>query len=228
VLITPYFVFIHVRKTGGKFLKQVCRDQLPPEWFLPHPWDDHAGIRQIPPEYADLPVFAVIRNPWDWYVSWYHFTHQRDRWAADFEDPSDWRWAFDSGRASFKQAVSALCGEPIPRADRSGPASEPGWVAKARGHDRDLYSHWCHIVFQEGPVTGRIEVGRYERLTADFLAFLTRNAVPIPKEFATALVNAPPVNVSRHGPYREYYDADLRELVRRKCRDIIDTYGYEF
>jgi hypothetical protein len=65
-------------------------------------------------------------------------------------------------------------------------------VAKARGHDRDLYSHWCHIVFQEGPVTGRIEVGRYERLRADFLAFLTRNAVPIPKEFATALVNAPP------------------------------------
>jgi hypothetical protein len=228
VLITPYFIFVHIRKTGGKFLKQVCRDHLPPEWFIPHRWDDHVGIQQIPAEYSEVPVFAAIRNPWDWYVSWYHFTRQRERWDVDYEEPSEWRWAFDSGRASFKQAVSALCGQPIPLGDRSEPAAEPGWVAKARRHDWDLYSHWCHIVLRNGPDTGRVEVGRYERLTSDFLIFLRRHRVPITDAFASALETTPRVNASEHGPYREYYDAELRELVRYKCRGIIDTYGYEF
>jgi hypothetical protein len=101
-------------------------------------------------------------------------------------------------------------------------------VAKARKHDWDLYSHWCHIVFQEGPDTGRIEVGRYEQLTADFLNFLRRHEVPVSEPFANALKTVPRVNVSERGPYREYYDAELRELVRYKCRGIVDNYGYEF
>ena len=228
MLITPYFVFIHVHKTGGKFIKSVCRDYLPPDWILPHRWDDHAGIRQIPKQHSDLPVFAVVRNPWDWYVSWYHFTRQRERWQTDYDNAAEWRWAFDSGHATFKQAVAALCGEAIPDAERSGPAEEPGWVEKARGHDWDLYSHWCHIVLRDGPQTGRIEVGRYERLTTDFLDFLRRHEVPIGKPFAHALQAAPRVNTSERGPYRRYYDDELRDLVRYKARSIVDTYGYEF
>ena len=86
MLITPYFVIIHVHKTGGKFIKSVCRDYLPPEWIHPHHRDEHAGIRQIPEEHGDLPVFAVVRNPWDRYVSWYHFTHQRERGLMDYDE----------------------------------------------------------------------------------------------------------------------------------------------
>jgi hypothetical protein len=226
VLITPYFVFIHVRKTGGKFIKQVCREHLPEDWFVPHAGDDHVGIRQIPDEYAHLPVFAVIRNPWDWYVSWYHFTRQRERWAADYDEGSEWRWAFDLGHASFKQATSALCGEPVEKPPED--AKEPEWITKARSHDWDLYSHWCHIVFQEGPGTGRIDVGRYERLSEDFLGFLERHAVPVPGDFARALTTSERVNPSEHGPYRDYYDPELRDLVAYKCRGIIETYGYTF
>ena len=223
VLTTRYFVFIHIRKTGGKFIKSVCREHMPPDWIIPNTWDDHAGIRQIPPESSGLPIFAVIRNPWDWYVSWYHFTRQRERWDADYEEGSDWRWAFDSGRASFKQAVSALCGEPIPSGER-----EPGWVAKARKHDWDLYSHWCHIVLREGPDTGQIEMGRYEQLSADFLDFLGRHEIPVARPFVHALETAPRINTSERGPYRRYYDDELRELVRYKCRGIVERYGYEF
>jgi len=228
VLTTRYFVFVHVHKTGGKFIKSICRDYLPSDWIIPNTRGDHAGIRQIPPECEGLPVFAAIRNPWDWYVSWYHFTRQRERWAADYEDPSDWRWAFDSGRASFKQAVSALCGEPIAPGERSEPAMEPRWVAKAREHDWDLYSHWCHLVLRNGPDTGRIEMGRYERLTDDFLSFLRRHEIRVGKRFESALKAAPPVNASCREPYRGYYDAELRELVRYKCRRIVDMYGYDF
>ena len=228
MLTTRYFVFVHVHKTGGKFIKSICADHLPAGWIVPNDRNPHAGIRQIPPEFGELPVFAAVRNPWDWYVSWYHFTHQRERWREDYEEPSDWRWAFDSGRATFKQAVSALCGQPIPPAERAEPAQELPWVAKARANDWDLYSHWCHMALQEGPETGRIEVGRYERLTDDFLDFLRRHEIPVGEGFERALKTAPPVNTSERGAYREYYDAELRELVRHKCRGIIDRYGYEF
>lgn len=228
MLTTRYFVFLHVQKTGGKFIKRVCEEQLPAEWFIPNSARPHGTIRQIPPECEGLPVFAAMRNPWDWYVSWYHFTCQRERWAADYEDPSDWRWAFDSGRATFKQAVSALCGVPIPPGERSEPALEPPWVAKAREHDWDLYSHWSHILLQEGPDSGRVEVGRYEQLADDFLSFLARHEIPVGEAFERALRSAPPVNASERGPYRDYYDAELQELVHNKCRRIIETYGYEF
>jgi hypothetical protein len=224
VLITPHFVFIHVRKTGGKFIKSVCRENLPADWIVPHGFDDHAGIMQIPPEYEHLPVFAVVRNPWDWYVSWYHFTRQRERWDEDYEDGSDWRWAFDSGRATFKEAVAALCGQ----APAGPDTAEPRWVAKARSHDWDLYSHWCYIVLRDGPATGRIRVGRYERLVEDFLEFLAHHEVPAGEQLLQALRTAPRVNTSEHGPYRDYYDDELRELVAYKCRHIVDTYGYSF
>ncbi len=228
MLTTRYFVFIHVQKTGGKFIKYICQEHLPGDWIVPNGRRPHATIRQIPPEFNHLPVFAAVRNPWDWYVSWYHFTRQRERWAEDYEDPSDWRWAFDSGRASFKQAVSALCGVPVPPGERSEPALEPPWVVEARKHDWDLYSHWSHVVLQEGPETGRIEMGRYERLTVDFLDFLGRHEIEVGMQFEDALKTAPRVNTSAHGHYRRYYDAELRELVRHKCCGIIDRYGYEF
>jgi hypothetical protein len=227
VLTTRYFVFIHVQKTGGKFIKSVCREHLPADWFVPNSRGDHAGIRQIPPECADLPAFASIRNPWDWYVSWYHFTRQRERWPADYDEGSDWRWAFDSGRASFKEAVSALCGAPL-AGGGSGTEQEPRWAGEARKHDWDLYSHWCNIVLREGPETGRIEMGRYERLTDDFMEFLQRHRIDPGAGFEQALRTAPRINTSERGPYRDYYDEELRELVRYKARGIVERYGYEF
>jgi hypothetical protein len=42
------------------------------------------------------------------------------------------------------------------------------------------------------------------------------------------LEQAPRLNVSRHGPYRDYYDAELRELVAALEAPVIARHGYRF
>ena len=37
-----------------------------------------------------------------------------------------------------------------------------------------------------------------------------------------------PVNASDHGPYRDYYDDELRDLVGKACRPLIERFGYRF
>jgi hypothetical protein len=35
----------------------------------------HFPCADIPAEASDLPVVGIVRNPWDWYVSWYAFNN---------------------------------------------------------------------------------------------------------------------------------------------------------
>lgn len=65
MIVTESFVFIHMHKTGGQTLNEIvkrcvedCRDI-----------GYHYPRSEIPPEFANLPVVGLVRNPWDWYVS---------------------------------------------------------------------------------------------------------------------------------------------------------------
>jgi len=65
MLITKHFVFVHLQKTGGNFVKAVCEQHLPPGWLVPNDLDDHTSFSRIPDEYSHLPVFSVVGKPWD-------------------------------------------------------------------------------------------------------------------------------------------------------------------
>ena len=44
MLITKYFVFVHVKKTGGRFIRNLCVNHMPPDWIVAQ-LRDHAGAR---------------------------------------------------------------------------------------------------------------------------------------------------------------------------------------
>src|SRR4051812_31425437 len=55
--------------------------------------EGHGGGDLIPEEFRHLPVFAVIRNPWDWYVSRWQFAQEQGQTHHDF---GGWlRWMCD-------------------------------------------------------------------------------------------------------------------------------------
>jgi hypothetical protein len=192
VLITEKFVFVHLPKTGGSFIRQASEGM---EVLTLEP---HAGVDDIPPRFAGLPVFAVIRNPWDWYVSWFHFVLQTGQQNVDWEQ---------LGGSDFAATVRAACGD----------SQSPLGRDLARD-DRDYYSAmWWKLFGRDGRVT----VGRFERLADDFRSFCDRLGVQID-------VSGPAVNESQRNPYREYYTPELRDLVKHKARHLIRTYGYEF
>ena len=198
MLITRDFAFVHLVKTGGVFIRELCLEHMADRVVSFE--KGHLPISAMPEQYRDLPVFGAVRNPWDWYVSLYHYMRAH---------PEQWNAASERlCRTSFDEAVRACC------ADRA-----------ARERNADLYTRGYRAMFQ--PDLYDVEIGRFENLRQDFLAFIDRNAIAVPDELKAAIRERPPANVTSHRPYRTYYDDELQELVRRNC-PLVEEFGYEF
>lgn len=66
------FIYVHVPKTGGTWVRQVLSTRMPEAWS---PFDryGHVGVVEIPPHLRGVPRIAFVRNPWDWFVSLFAF-----------------------------------------------------------------------------------------------------------------------------------------------------------
>lgn len=62
-------------------------------------------------------------------------------------------------------------------------------------------------------------IGRYENLDADFQEICSRIGV---------VASLAKLNVSYSAPYREFYDAKTRDMVREAFAEDIQLFGYEF
>jgi hypothetical protein len=221
MLITKYFLFLHLPKTGGSFVADVCYRHLPREWRIENDIHPHAAYEEVRDRFPALPMLCFVRNPWDWYVSWYHYLVQNPPAGPHtVENRPMWVLAFERGRTDFKTAVTRACtgasfGNPI----TSG-------VMRERGLDH--YSALYEIKIGRGIEEGRVEVGRYENLRPDLLGFLERHDVPIGEDFREIVASRAPVRASERGDYRVYYDDELRDLVAGKARGLIDRYEYRF
>ena len=99
MLVTNDFILVHVPKTGGTFLNDIIAKHCDVLYRKLH-----VTLADAPPEYRDLPALAFIRNPWDWYVSFYHFMRQKEpKGESEYEQfrikevdfPTYMRLAFD-------------------------------------------------------------------------------------------------------------------------------------
>jgi hypothetical protein len=217
MVLTRHFVLLHVPRTGGQFLRKICFEQLPADWFIRNALDAHTPYEVIADDFADLPMFALVRNPWDWYVSIYHYLTQ----TLSPEDRGPmWDTAYERGRGDFKSVVTRLC---TPEGFEN-PTTKPIMERLDCDHGTAV---WWRIA-GEGVGAGRVELGRFESLQQDFQSFLERHDVPVGKSFTAALASEPPFGASRRDTYARYYDDELRQLVGRRARRIVDAYGYEF
>jgi hypothetical protein len=217
MVLTRHFVLLHVPRTGGQFLRKVCFEHLPEQWFIRNALDAHTPYDVLADDFADLPMFSLVRNPWDWYVSIYHYLTQ----TLGPEDRGPmWESAYERGRGDFKTVVRRLCtGEGL-----DNPRTKPIMEKLDCDHCTAV---WWRIA-GAGAEAGKVETGRFENLQRDFLAFLERNAVPVSSSFVKALASEPPFGASRREPYPRYYDDELARLVGHKARRIVDANGYEF
>jgi len=212
VLITRHFVALHIPKTGGNFVKRLCEVNLPPDWIVEHDLALHAPVRALSEEQAALPIFAVVRDPWDWYVSWWSFSLQHERppgppRGGDLHAMPRgrvWTDLFGDSTPTFRECVEKACAE------------EP-----------DVYTrYWLNII--GGLRNDAIDVGRFESLRGDFADFLQRHEIPVGDDFIELVRNWAPRNESTHDHYSDYYDDDLRELVTQRTKELADEYGYGY
>jgi hypothetical protein len=220
MLVASQLVFVHVPRTGGVFVKEVLAEHLRLDEDAPR-LPTHASYDELAARFRDRPAFCVVRNPWDWYVSWYHHSISRGPKVARL-DPSDpkrvnWEGLFEGGRSTFKETVSRMC---------HGQLVHP-FASEARRRDVDLYSEYVRVLAGRAIEEDRVEPGRFEELVPFLVDFLDRQQL-LSDSLRDAIEGSPATNTSEHGPYRGYYDDDLRDLVSHKARPVIERFGYSF
>lgn len=216
MLITPWFSFLHMAKTGGSFVQEVLVAQYGDQVTVGYhdPWD------RLPAR--DQPVLMFVRNPWDWYVSWFHYL--RDFYARQSPevratDPV-YRTGFGGGAHDFATAVRLACRGEIE-------VAVPAFQNRITSY-RDFYTAAIMYMVGAGLDDPRLTVGLMEQLREDLIAFVQRVDVPEPAALVKRIRETPANNQGPRDDYRRYYDAALRDEVGRSSRWVIDRFGYRF
>ncbi len=235
MIVTERFIFLHLHKTGGQSLAKVIKENIPDYQEIGY----HFPYELIPKQFAHLPVLGVIRNPWDWYVSWYAFNQRPNSHNPLF------LVAAEGGQADFKTTLANLAGLGADSAESVEHRRKlieilPESLAGNRGvgltktdirsipeFDGGYYS-WLSDRMLGISTQSESRIGRFENLQDDFLDNLNQLEVPEASAIGTALSQQEHKNSSRHTHYSHYYDDESRELVAELDRFVIDKYDYAF
>lgn len=206
MLVHERFVYLHLPKTGGTFIADALERELSSDAAVREIPGKHTGWDGIPDDAAGRPVLVYVRNPWDWYVSWYHFKLTMPRTRDQFFNALS-----ADGRLDFAATVRNACllVRPI-----------------TRGHD--LYTSQFLASVGSGLDSELLTIGRFESLVDDLERFLGKARVRL-SDGALARIRAQePLNASDRRSYRDYYDDELRDLVGESCRTLIERFEYRF
>ena len=235
MIVTDRFVFVHMHKTGGQTINKIIGHCIDDHHVVGY----HYPIAELPDDARELPVVGIVRNPWDWYASWYAFNRRPGIRNQLFEVVSA------GGAADFKATVTNLVqlGSDTPesaahRAQLSQLLPDAlegnrgaGLTSSSMQELADAncgYLSWLFFRMLGDPDSERLEIGRFENLQHDFLEIMYRLDVTQADAMRTAFDNQARANVSRHSHYSHYYDDELRDLVATRHHALIEEYGYEF
>lgn len=235
MIVTERFVFIHMHKTGGQFLNEVIKSCIPEHRAIGY----HFPRTEVPPEAQNLPLVGMVRNPWDWYVSWYAFNKRPGASNPLFHVVSS------GDSENFKSTVTNLINlgssRPESAAHRDklirllpksldgnrGPGLTRDSVLDLSGSEKGYYS-WLFNRMLGDERDGQVFIGRFENLGKDFLDIMHRLSVGEIESLKRELGRRERKNVSRHTHYSHFYDDELEALVAGKEASIVGRFGYEF
>jgi len=219
--ITDKHIFIHMNKTGGVFVK---------DWMIANMGAKvlkykHAPIRMLPDKYiVPRTTIGVTRNPFPWYVSYYHY-HQQE--AGTYRNISFKEYVLrhtmnprpllslmgKKVRKKFPRLyppntklpmgawtyhfINYFCYDSIPYFKQ-----EPGWAKWNEWHDLDVL--W-----------------RTETLKRD----MTRT---FGEKYTSRIHGFKKRNRSKHKKYQLYYDNEMIDLVNKREGVLMERLGYEF
>jgi hypothetical protein len=251
MVITDKFVFVHQPKTGGHFVRQVIdtvataeladfplgrlrrAGLLPRRFGYRKTADYHDTCHEIPAEDRRKKIVSAVRDPFDFYVSFYHYgwwaAHPEDSYR-DFEEV---RRAFPSfPDLSFEEFLELANGFFVDF-DRIG---DPG-----RNHRMGYYSTQFLQYFFRAPEEAyrhidsaylaerawdddmfAVEFLRTSTLNRDVHRFLSSEGYP--RRYIEGVLHKPPVRPQEHHTprpgksFKNYYTRETYDSVREKER----------
>lgn len=233
MIIHPKFIFAHMPRTGGTFIEEFLKDNVSDtkssqdiDWLKKH----------HPMQTLDIDgrfVFGVVRNPFDYYVSLWHFERREYRSYAIGNELVMANGARDDFKTFVRQLLTL--GE--------HPGKDLWDFQSMREFDvgvvtwRFLFC-FCHkyrIPFSSGvSVLAKLDlkdilflnhVIRFELLKADLYTMFAQHVDVFGTVDLNSLMWKQKVNVSPdRGNWHSYYDDDLKALVREKDAFIFDNF----
>ena len=228
MIATDRFVFLHLHKSGGTFVNRFVQAFFPDARQIGY----HLPRAFLPASCAALPLLGSVRNPWDYYVSWYAFQS-----AMPVPNPV-FRVVSAGGRLGFSDSVRNLLtlGEQPALLDavRDGlPDTFPNrginltrdCLGPLIGSRFGFYSFLYQRIYGEANDVSMLDM---HALRDGLPVLLEQIGVPVTAAMRHYLSRAPALNSSEHSRYTDYYDASLRALVAERDAMVIARHGYAF
>lgn len=230
MIVTDKFVFVHFPRTGGTFITDVIAKHFPSAREIGY----HLPRQLLPIEYSHLPVLGVVRNPWEFYVSWYYHVWPRDA-ATPFTS-----WLTESGKQQFEgftrnalnlgtnnrrlDVLIEAMPEKVDYHKRNIPNITKEALRKIRGSGIGYYTFRFNQLFGNAD---DVFFCRQEQLRWDLLRFLEAIGAAN-DEIRDQIFESEKKNTADHSHYSTYYTDELANLVSIRERAVIRRFGYEF
>jgi len=230
VIITEKFVFLHFPRTGGTFITDLIMRFFPSAKEIGY----HLPRSLVPKQYTHLPVLGAVRNPWEFYVSWYYHV-----WPRDIATPLH-SWLSENGKQQFGgytynavnlgtdnhrlDTLIERMPDEVDYTKRNIPNITKEDLRKIRGTGVGYYTFRFNQLFGN---TDGIFFCRQERLRSDLIQFLERIGVAT-NELRAYILASDKKNTGNHSHYSTYYTPELADLVSIRDRAVIERFGYTF
>lgn len=216
MFISRKYIYLHLPKTGGQFIRAFLQNSGNMEWSHPAPkfWKHHRGAIDIPPKYNNRPIIGSIRNPFDWYVSWYeHYSVSNRR-----------RGFYKIGNADFKTTLENIFFKRKDKLMNGIPRKTTADFFQMRKDDVGLMTHMFKNMFW---LAGE-EVGTQYMRLENFVLDIIRIMGLSPKH--QLIINKmKPINITPgRKSYQEYYDDESRGWVEHKDKYLLEKFNYKF
>ena len=195
----PYHcTFIHIPKTGGNSITTWMQQNFK---SVVTKRQQHATKKEAEQRFGDLGwTFCVVRNPWDYMVSWYEF---KKMLASSRIELLEKQPELQNNR---KQKFNLEANR------KSLTRLEQGFDWWVRQTGRDNQYHWAKNVDY---------IMKLENLNNDFSIVQEKLGCDIPLGHLNK-------TRTRHKKYQEYYTPELVDVVSKKYKADIEKFGYEF
>lgn len=228
MIVTDRLVFIHLHKSGGTFVNQLLLQCVPSARQLGY----HLPYRELPAEYRSLPVVGTVRNPWEYYVSWYFFQRGQARPNALY------RICSDAGTLDFSGTVrnlADLASDPA-RLNALRSALPEGFGAAGLNLTKTCLDEFRELklgfytFLYERMYRGAKEltIVPVETLRSGIRTTFERLGLLPNARVDLFLQTAPRMNATQHGPYQDYFGPDLHSLIGQLDRSLIAKHEYSF
>lgn len=215
------FTYIHPMKCGGTFINEILLNTTNAKKV-----GDHCPRHMATP---DQNFITSVRNPFDWYVSYYHHS---------INNPNDLIIVTPSD--NFKDVLTQLL--KLRESDMYFGLStryfgeDVGGAANFTSKDFidypeniGFYSwYWNRMVADKGGNVDDVHVIKTENLREDLIATISKFDVISDYTRSSILENPRANSRGEKESYRDYYDQELIDMVYKMDKPMFDRFGYQF